>query len=94
MSMRNNANRDDCQLVSPLALIAGRVRHVEELCRRFAHEAESPEAIMGLSDRAWLSRTVLDILAGNRDQQICQEILQRRQPLSERISRSHLRPLP
>jgi hypothetical protein len=90
--MRRQHNGAESEgIVSPLALIGGRVRHVEEVCRHFAHESVNGTGTF--TDRAVLAQTVLSVLAGNADQPIRQEILARREPLAERVIRSHLRPV-
>lgn len=77
------------QYVSPLALIGGRVRHVEEMCRSAV--ALDAAKGRGLTDRAWLAQSVLNILHGSIDDQISEEVRMRRRPLPERIANWQLR---
>jgi hypothetical protein len=90
--MRRQHNGAESEgVVSPLALVGGRVRGVEEICRNFAHESVNGTGVY--TDRAVLAQTVLGVLAGNVDEQIRQSIRARREPLAERVIRSHLRPV-
>lgn len=59
-------------LSTPALLVAGRLGHVRKLCESsMEFDAMEPE---GLSNRAWLAHSVLNILDGNIDAQITDEL--------------------
>lgn len=59
-------------LNTPALLVAGRIGHVRKLCESsMEFDATEPG---GLSNRAWLAHSVLNILDGNIDAQINDEL--------------------
>lgn len=64
---------DETNTVHDPALIAGRINHVQDICRTFVR-LDSNTNHRGLTHRAWLAQSVLNILAGNIDEQIIHEL--------------------
>jgi hypothetical protein len=64
---------DETNTVHGPELIAGRISHIQQICRR-AVERDADAAYPNLTNRAWLAKSVLNILAGNIDEQIISEL--------------------
>lgn len=54
-------------------VVAGRIRHIREMCTS-AIRRDAGAAGGGLTDRAWLAESVLNILSGTIDEQILREL--------------------
>jgi hypothetical protein len=61
---------DETNTVHGPELIAGRINHIQSLCRAFV---KAPET-RGMTEREWLAQSVLNILGGNIDEQIIREL--------------------
>lgn len=64
---------DETNTVHSPELIAGRLTHIQNMCRTFVR-LDGDANHTGLSHRAWLAQSVLNILGGNVDEQIIHEL--------------------
>lgn len=64
---------DETNTVYDSALIAGYLSHIQDICRTFVR-LDGDAKHEGLTHRAWLAQSVLNILGGNIDAQIIAEL--------------------
>lgn len=69
---------DETNTVHGPELIAGRISHIQDICRRtIEHERAVEGGENRWTDRHWLAQSVLNILGGNIDAQIISELTDR-----------------